>query len=148
MDYKALAEELFHIMTRTAKLPFQKKVDDLSHGERRILGYLTFGKNGVPSGDLSDKLDLTTPRVASALNSLAKKGYIERNRDENDKRMVIVSITEAGKSFMMEEYNKLISMMQQTLERLGENDAQELIRIIKRIKEITNEMSEQECRQD
>jgi MarR family transcriptional regulator, organic hydroperoxide resistance regulator len=148
MDYKSLAEELFHIMTRTAKLPFQKKVDDLSHGERRILGYLTFGKNGVPSGDLSDKLDLTTPRVASALNSLAKKGYIERNRDENDKRMVIVSITEAGKSFMMEEYNKLISMMQQTLERLGENDAQELIRIIKRIKEITNEMSEQECRQD
>jgi MarR family transcriptional regulator, organic hydroperoxide resistance regulator len=148
MDYKSLAEELFHIMTRTAKLPFQKKVDDLSHGERRILGYLTFGKNGVPSGDLSDKLDLTTPRVASALNSLAEKGYIERNRDENDKRMVIVSITEAGKSFMMEEYNKLISMMQQTLERLGENDAQELIRIIKRIKEITNEMSEQECRQD
>jgi MarR family transcriptional regulator, organic hydroperoxide resistance regulator len=148
MDYKALAEELFHIMTRTAKLPFQKKVDDLSHGERRILGYLTFGKNGVPSGDLSEKLDLTTPRVASALNSLAKKGYIERNRDENDKRMVIVSITESGKSFMMEEYNKLISMMQQTLQKLGENDSLELIRIIKRIKEITNEMNEQECRQD
>ncbi|MDM5327541.1 MarR family transcriptional regulator [Neobacillus sp. CF12] len=148
MDYKALAEELFHIMTRTAKLPFQKKVDDLSHGERRILGYLTFGKNGVPSGDLSEKLDLTTPRVASALNSLAKKGYIERNRDENDKRMVIVSITESGKSFMMEEYNKLISMMQKTLQKLGENDSLELIRIIKRIKEITNEMNEQECRQD
>lgn len=26
MDFKALAEELFHIMTRTAKLPFQKKL--------------------------------------------------------------------------------------------------------------------------
>lgn len=148
MDYKALAEELFHVMTRTAKLPFQKKVDDLSHGERKILGYLTFGKNGVPSGDLSEKLDLTTPRVASALNSLAKKGYIERNRDENDKRMVIVSITESGKSYMLEEYNNLILMMQQTLEKLGEKDALEFIRIIKRIQEITNEMNEQECRQD
>ncbi|WP_045522090.1 MarR family winged helix-turn-helix transcriptional regulator [Neobacillus niacini] len=148
MDYKLLAEELFHILTRTAKLPFQKKVDDLSHGERRILGYLTFGKNGVPSGDLSDKLDLTTPRVASALNSLAKKGFIERNKDEIDKRMVIVTITEPGKSFIMEEYNKLISMMQQTLQKLGEKDAQELIRIIKRIKEITNEMNDQECRQE
>lgn len=148
MDYKALAEELFHIMTRTAKLPFQKKVDDLSHGERRILGYLTFGRNGVPSGDLSEKLDLTTPRVASALNSLAKKGFIERNRDENDKRLVIVTITEPGKSFMMEEYNKLISMMQQTLQKLGEKDAQELIRIIKRIKDITNEMNDQECRHE
>lgn len=148
MDYKLLAEEMFHILTRTAKLPFQKKVDDLSHGERRILGYLTFGKNGVPSGDLSDKLGLTTPRVASALNSLAKKGFIERNKDEIDKRMVIVTITEPGKSFIMEEYNKLISMMQQTLQKLGEKDAQEFIRIIKRIKDITNEMKDQECRQD
>jgi MarR family transcriptional regulator, organic hydroperoxide resistance regulator len=48
----------------------------------------------------------------------------------------------------MEEYNKLISMMQQTLQKLGEKDAQELIRIIKRIKEITNEMNDQECRHE
>jgi len=144
MDYKSLAEEMFHIMSRTAKMPFQKKVDDLSHGERRILGYLTFEKNEVPSGDLSEKLGLTTPRVASALNGLAKKGYIERKRDENDKRMVIVSITESGKSFIMEEYNKLITMLQHRLESLGEHDALELVRILKRIKEMNN----QECRQE
>lgn len=93
-------------------------------------------------------MDLTTPRVASALNSLAKKGFIERNRAENDKRVVIVTITESGKSFMMEEYNKLISMMQHTLQQLGEKDAQELIRIIKRIKDITNEMNDKECRHE
>jgi MarR family transcriptional regulator, organic hydroperoxide resistance regulator len=68
--------------------------------------------------------------------------------DKNDKRMVIVTITESGKSFMMEEYNKLISMTQQTLQKLGEKDAQELIRIIKRIKDITNEMDDQECRHE
>ncbi len=132
MDYKALANELVRNMTKSPKMPFQKKVDDLSQGERRILGYLTFFKNGgASSGELSEKLFLSTPRVASALKSLSKKGFIERNRDENDKRMVIVTITEAGKSFMMEEHEKAISMLEKTLEKLGEKDAKEFVRIIK-----------------
>ena len=140
MDYKALANELVSSMTKSPKMPFQKKVDDLSQGERRILGYLTFFKNGgASSGELSEKLFLSTPRVASALKSLSKKGFIERNRDENDKRIVIVTITEAGKSFMREEHEKAVSMLEKTLQKLGEEDAKEFVRIIKRIIENTTE---------
>ena len=140
MDYKALANELVSSMTKSPKMPFQKKVDDLSQGERRILGYLTFFKNGgAASGELSEKLFLSTPRIASALKSLSKKGFIERNRDENDKRIVIVTITEAGKSFMKEEYEKAVSMLEKTLQKLGEEDAKEFVRIINRIFENTTE---------
>ncbi|MEH7251509.1 MarR family winged helix-turn-helix transcriptional regulator [Neobacillus niacini] len=140
MDYNALANELVRNMTKSPKMPFQKKVDDISQGERRILGYLTFFKTGgASSGELSEKLFLSTPRVASALKSLSKKGFIERNRDENDKRIVIVTITEAGKSFMLEEHEKAISMLEKTLEKLGEKDAQEFVRILNRIIENTTE---------
>jgi MarR family transcriptional regulator, organic hydroperoxide resistance regulator len=120
-------------------MPFQKKVDDLSHGERRILGFLTFWKNEATSGELSEKLFLSTPRVAAALNSLSKKGFIERNKDENDKRIVIVTITDAGKSFMMEEHEEALSMLEKTLQKLGEKDAKEFVRILKRISEIATE---------
>lgn len=139
MDYKALANEFFLNITKTPKLPFQKKVDDLSHGERRILGYLTFEKSGVTSGELSEKLYLSTPRIASALNSLSKKGFIERNRDANDKRIVIVTITDAGKSFVMEEHQEAMAMIEQTLRNLGEQDARDFVRIIKRITEFSKE---------
>jgi MarR family transcriptional regulator, organic hydroperoxide resistance regulator len=139
MDYKALANELVNNMMKSPKMQFQKKVDDLSQGEKRILGYLTFWKDRVASGELSEKLFLSTPRVASALNSLSKKGFIERNRDENDKRIVIVSITEAGKSFVMEEHEEAISMLEKTLRRLGEKDAKEFVRILNRITEIAAE---------
>ncbi|SDM44249.1 MarR family winged helix-turn-helix transcriptional regulator [Bacillus sp. OK048] len=140
MDYNALANELVRNMTKSPKMPFQKKVDDISQGERRILGYLTFFKTeGASSGELSEKLFLSTPRVASALKSLSKKEFIERNRDENDKRIVIVTITIAGKSFMLEEHEKAISMLEKTLEKLGEKDAQEFVRILNRIIENTTE---------
>ncbi|OLS40984.1 MarR family winged helix-turn-helix transcriptional regulator [Bacillus sp. MRMR6] len=139
MDYRLLANELFQSMIRAPKMPFQKKVDDISHGERKILGYLTFGKNGATSGELSEHLDLSTPRVASALNSLSKKGFIERNRDTADKRIVIVTITEPGRSFMLEEHEQAMRMMEKTLRKLGEHDANEFVRIIKRITEIHQE---------
>ncbi len=139
MEYKELANEFFRCMTNAPKMQFQKKVDDLSHGERRILGYLTFERDGVTSGELSDKLYLSTPRVASALNSLSKKGFIERSRDTSDKRIVIVTITEDGKNFMMEEHEEAMVMIEQTLRNLGEHDAQEFVRIIKRITEFSKE---------
>lgn len=139
MDYKALANELFHNMIKTRKLPFQKKVDDLSLGERSILGYLTFEKNRVTAGELSEKLYLSTPRIASALNNLSKKGFILRNRDPDDKRVVIVTITESGKCFVKEEREEAVAMIEKTLKKLGEHDAQEFVRIIKRIREIKNE---------
>ncbi|MFD2443844.1 MarR family winged helix-turn-helix transcriptional regulator [Bacillus sp. CGMCC 1.16607] len=139
MDYKALANELFQNMIQTRKMSIHKKVDELSHGERKILGYLTFKKNEAISGELSEHLHLSTPRVAAALNTLSKKGFIKRNRDERDKRMVIVTITESGRSFALEEHEKAMVMIEQTLKKLGEHDAQEFVRIMKRIKEIKNE---------
>jgi len=139
MDYKELAEDLLRNMTRTAKMPFQKKVEDISHGEKKILGFLAFAKRSATSGELSEALYLTTPRVASALNSLSKKGFIQRSRDANDKRIVIVTITEEGTHFMEEERKEALSMIEQTLEKLGEQDAKEFVRILKRITDITIE---------
>ncbi|MFJ5760867.1 MarR family winged helix-turn-helix transcriptional regulator [Neobacillus sp. NPDC093182] len=139
MDYRALANELLSNMTKNPKMQFQKKVDDLSNGEKRILGHLVIWKKGVTSGEISEKLVMSTPRVASALNSLSKKGFIERHRDEHDKRIVIVTITEAGHSFVMEEYEEALSMLEKTLQKLGEKDAKEFVRILKRITEIGTE---------
>jgi len=139
MDYRELAEELLRNMTRTAKMPFQKKVEDISLGEKKILGFLAFAKRSATSGELSEALYLTTPRVASALNSLSKKGFIQRSRDANDKRIVIVTITEEGTHFMEEERKEALMMIEQTLEKLGEHDAKEFVRILKRITDITIE---------
>ncbi|MGD6844420.1 MarR family winged helix-turn-helix transcriptional regulator [Bacillus infantis] len=140
MDYKGLVDEFFQNISKSPKMPFQKKVNDLSHGERSILGYLTFIHNDVTSGELSEKLCLSTPRIAAALKNLAKKGYIERSRNDKDKRLVIVSITPIGRTFVMEEHEEAKRIVEQTFRKLGEHDAKEFVRIVKRIEEIHKEM--------
>jgi len=42
-------------------------------------------------------LDVTTGTLTISVNSLVKKGLVERVRSEDDKRVVLVSLTELGK---------------------------------------------------
>jgi DNA-binding MarR family transcriptional regulator len=71
--------------------------------------------------------------VATALKSLEKKGLVVRRTDVNDKRKVIVFITDSGKQFMIDRYNEGIAWTENVLRKLDEEDAKELIRLIKLI---------------
>ena len=42
-------------------------------------------------------LGVTTGTLTIAVNSLVKKGYVERARSEEDRRVVLVSLSEKGK---------------------------------------------------
>lgn len=58
---------------------------------------LTMLKEGsVSIGELSDKLSIAKPNITPLVDMLAAQGYVERIRDERDRRVVIVSIKDAG----------------------------------------------------
>lgn len=42
-------------------------------------------------------LDVTTGTLTISVNSLVKKGYVQRVRSEEDRRVVLVSLTEKGR---------------------------------------------------
>ncbi|WP_153795522.1 MarR family winged helix-turn-helix transcriptional regulator, partial [Paenibacillus polymyxa] len=74
-----------------------------------------------------------TGRIATALKSLEKKGLVVRRTDANDKRKVIVFITDLGKQFMIDRYNEGVAWSEKILRKLDEQDAKEFIRLIKLI---------------
>lgn len=131
MDYKELADELL-LICRKNNRPFAPP-HDISKGEIGLLTYLAFDNNYMLAGDLSQTLGLTSGRIASALKSLEGKGFITRVNDPNDKRKVIVSITKEGKTFAENGKQKAILETAGLLEYLGEKDAQELVRLVKKI---------------
>ncbi|KEO76062.1 MarR family transcriptional regulator [Paenibacillus polymyxa] len=132
MDYKALATELFEYIVKSRK-PALEERGHFSRGEMGILICLNFNKDGVTSGHLSEYLSVSTGRVATALKSLEKKGLVVRRTDVNDKRKVIVFITDSGKQFMIDRHKEGITWTEKVLRKLDEQDAKELIRLIKLI---------------
>ncbi|SCH64236.1 MULTISPECIES: MarR family winged helix-turn-helix transcriptional regulator [unclassified Romboutsia] len=48
-------------------------------------------------GEIAHDLRITVGTLTTAINRLIKKGYVERKRIEEDRRVVLVSLTDAGK---------------------------------------------------
>ena len=55
-------------------------------------------KDGVPVGELCEKLMLDNGTLSPLLKKMQKEGYIERTRSEKDDRVVVVTLTEAGRA--------------------------------------------------
>lgn len=53
--------------------------------------------------ELSEKMNLNSSTMTRIINNLVRDGFIERSRDEGDRRIVVVSLTQSG----IEAANKL-----------------------------------------
>jgi MarR family transcriptional regulator, organic hydroperoxide resistance regulator len=134
MYYKKLATELFDFMIKAQNKSMGScDPQELSRGEMGILLYLTFKKDGVTSGQLSEALFVSTGRIATALKSLEKKSLIERRTDSEDKRRVNVYIMDAGKQIIVEKHEQGIKKMEMRLQKLGKEDAQKFVELSKRL---------------
>lgn len=60
-----------------------------------ILGLYKFG--ALTMNELSEKMNLNSSTMTRILNNLVRDKYISRDKDEFDRRIVIVSLTDTGR---------------------------------------------------
>lgn len=70
----------------------------ISPGRWRLLIALLFqsDEDGATMGALADHLQVAEPTVTATVQRLENEGLVERSRDPNDKRRVLVRVTPAG----------------------------------------------------
>ena len=136
MNYDDIANELFQQLRNNSKTSLTQMLNDFNCGEIGVLGYLVFDKDNVTSGELSDKLDVTTARIASVLNSLESKGYIKRNIDSGDKRKILVTITDKGRVLVYKVKKELTDKIINLLKVVSYDDIKEYMRISLEIRKI------------
>ncbi|NLT15597.1 MAG: winged helix-turn-helix transcriptional regulator [Clostridiales bacterium] len=138
MDYSDLAAEVMMKTGRMMKSSFwPKKANAFLHGEMFILNYLVNQNEDALPSELAAAMNTSTARVAMALKSLEMKGLIQRRNDRDDRRKVIVSITNEGSRVVLNEREEMRDRMAMILRELGEKDVREYVRIVDRITEIS-----------
>lgn len=142
MDAEKLAEELFECLKVLKKGPIEE-AQALSQGEKCILSYLAFQQDKVTPTELSKLFHVSTARVANALNSLEKKGCIQRLRSDQDRRKVYVHIMETGREAALHGKDRAIASLSEMLSKLGEADAEAYVRIMKKFVRIVQEKDAQ-----
>ncbi len=66
-----------------------------------IVFLVLWEKDGISVGELCDRLMLDNGTITPLLKKMQQAGYIERHRSEKDDRVVMVSLTDAGRELQL-----------------------------------------------
>lgn len=133
MNYEELAKQFLHNSHQFRIRGHQKKIDEIMQGEVFAMSYILRHGSMVLPSEISNEMNISSARVAAILNNLENKGFVTRQINKNDRRQILVGITEKGTEFV-EMHNKMVvNSTARMLEMLGEYDAKELVRIMEKL---------------
>ena len=72
-------------------------IKELNPGQGQIL-FALWQEDGVPIHELSKKTQLTKSSLTTMLDRLQNSGFLKREDDENDRRIIIVKLSEKSKN--------------------------------------------------
>ena len=133
MDYTKLAMEFLENMNTLRKANFQKSFSDSMRGEVFILQYISQHEGLVLPSAISHEMNISSARITAALNNMENKGLVTREIDKSDRRRILIQLTQAGKDLAAQHWQNHINHAIHMLSLLGEHDAQEYVRMTKKL---------------
>lgn len=91
----------------------------------------------VMISQISSKLEISNAAATQMVDTLEHQGFVERSYDENDRRITLVNLTENGKSALRFAFGQTTLYLDGLFSFLGEEDTQNLMRLIDKMLEYT-----------
>lgn len=143
MDYEILAREFLERTHQFRRKHQQKTIDETLRGENFLILYVMNRGGSVLPREISAAMNISSARVAAALNSLESKGLVTRRIDPGDRRRILVDVTPEGRQLACQHQEEALTKVAEMLEKLGESDARELVRIMGRLVEVMSDAAKE-----
>jgi DNA-binding MarR family transcriptional regulator len=86
--------------------------------------------NGISVSDISSFLCVKPPSITPVIASLEQKNMLERSMDTNDRRIIRIRLKDAGRKFIEENKQQMVSRIKGLVEHLGEEKSTNLADLI------------------
>lgn len=137
--YLELAHELMRNVHALARCGPHHAIQASMQGLPAVMRILFEQDHPISPGELAQRTQVTDARIANVLRVLEERDLIERKASQSDRRRVEVSLTPKGRKMAKERRQKGTRLLVSFLERLGYDDTEELVRLLRRIVELMNE---------
>ena len=126
MDINAALNEVFvkvfkNIMAIEEKAVSGEEYHNATTNDMHVIEAIGIGRPKNMTA-VAKALSVTTGTLTIAVNSLVKKGFVERVRSEEDRRVVLVSLTETGKDVYAHHQEFHTRLVESVVEQLSEEE--------------------------
>jgi DNA-binding MarR family transcriptional regulator len=113
---------------------------DLSYAQYSLLFGLAQG-GALPARDLAYAADLSPATVAQMLEGLERAGLVGRVRSDQDKRLVLTSLTKRGREVVERRREQLEPRWRAALAGFGDEDLLTAAAILDRLREMFDQLA-------
>jgi DNA-binding MarR family transcriptional regulator len=115
------------------------KEDEMNLASFALLFYIKEHSGDLSCEKIRNELSVTKPAVSQMLASLEKKGFLTREINKENRRCIVLSLTEKGIRFIEKTEKETEKRLAGIISRFGKNETRSLITLINRFLLITGE---------
>jgi DNA-binding MarR family transcriptional regulator len=139
-DFVDAVLDLMRTARRTGGAAHTIRDGGISVPQLVVLGAVdSAGGRGVSA--VADVAGLAQPTVTRALTALERRCLVKRAPHASDGRTASLALTTAGQSVLQDKRNEIISRFAELWETLGESERDPAVRLLRRLSQITDELT-------
>lgn len=112
------------------------KINKNSQGVNSVLSYLLELGRPATAGEIANKLEVSTARVAVLMKKLIKNKYIIKYTNSMDQRITMIELTDSGRDYIIKEKDSVTDFFKKIVDEIGVTDTKALIRICNKLKKM------------
>jgi len=129
----------FIVMRKAAALVKCKLDENMTNDQYYLLRYIK-KKMKCTSTELASMFGVNKSAITAMTNRLVKKGLIQRARDQNDRRVVYLTLTERGDEWITETEEKIHKLVESFITKFSEKEIEAFIQTYEKLARILQEM--------
>ena len=95
--------------------------NELTNDQHYILRYIHQAKE-CTSSELADAFEVNKSAITAIINRMADRGLIQRTRDENDRRVVYLTLTDEGNALYQDCQEKVRLLVESIITQFDETE--------------------------
>ena len=136
--------KLFHeIMDIEQKAIITEQFKDITNNDMHVIAAIGIGTPKNMSA-IAKQLRVTTGTLTISMNSLVKKGYVKRERSEQDRRVVYIMLTAKGKLAYRQHESFHKKMTEALIRHLSPEETKLLVKALTNLKDFFEEYRKEE----
>ncbi|MCI9174230.1 MAG: MarR family transcriptional regulator [Lachnospiraceae bacterium] len=120
------------IMDIEEKAIITEEFKDISNNDMHVIEAIGTGE-GRSMSAVAKSLSVTVGTLTIAINNLVKKGYVNRVRSQEDRRVVLISLSKKGEKAYYHHEKFHDEMVQATLEGMNEEQVEVLVQALQNL---------------
>jgi DNA-binding MarR family transcriptional regulator len=134
-------EVSFSVNSKAECLIKEQISSDLTNDQHYTLRYMH--KVGTcTSSELAEVFNVKKSAITAMINRMWEKGLIERTRDENDRRVVYLTLTNRGNELFLKTEQRIHKLVESLITKFDQTEIEQFIQTFEKLNQLLQESNE------